>query len=239
MSMTIKSAANLILLGAVVHMVSAQNKPPLVATLAVLQSQWVLGQPVELQLIVTNQSSTVVKTSLELDPEFGDVSVFVSTDGSHFRQYLGPDWGTVDISRVTTLPPGASKHATISVLWNNDLYRKSDATGQFLGFSGAGTYSVKAKVLTGLGPIESNSINVALLSPTGVDEDVWEAIRNNSRLARFIQDPKPGEADSDKLEREVTRLVNTYPAATHSADMRKTLDKYSKRKEQMQKVQPH
>jgi hypothetical protein len=198
--------------------------------------QWVLGIPVQLQLTVTNQSASTLRTSLELDPKFGDVSLFVSEDGAHFRQYLGPDWGTVEINRVVTLTPAGSNQATFSVLWNNDLYRKPSAREQFLGFPKEGTYVLKAMILTGVGKIESNPIEVALLTPTGTDREVWEAIRSDSKLARFIQDPRPDEKGSEKLVHEVTRLLNTYPTSAHSAEMARTLDRYSKRKQQMERM---
>src|SRR6266852_747991 len=106
MTTRVRSATYWVLIGLVVSTVRGQVLPSgaLIARLDAPKYDWVLGVPIQLELSVTNQSSSPVRTSSELEPRFGDVSLLVSDDGINFHPYLGPDWGTVETNRLTTLP---------------------------------------------------------------------------------------------------------------------------------------
>lgn len=201
---------------------------PLEAHLKVSKTEWVLGTPVELTVSVSNVSQTPVQTSLFVSPKSGELSLMISSDGSTFRRYLGPDWGTIEMGpRTFTFAPGSKQEASFSVLLNNDIDHGPTEPAWDFAFPHPGTYFIKANVLSGLGTLTSNVIQVVIQQPKGDDVPVWEAIRTDKRLARFLQDPRPGQATSGEPEK-LQQLLNDHPQSSHALNMKRALDRHSR-----------
>ena len=95
---------------------------------------------------------------------------------------------------------------------------------------------MKAQVLTGWGTIETNTITIALVAPIGADNAVWEAIKTDSRLTRFIQDPRPDERDAELVAGKLRGLLNASPNSIYSSDINRTLTNYAQRKDSMERM---
>jgi hypothetical protein len=99
---------------------------------------------------------------------------------------------------------------------------------------------VKAGVATSLGLLTSNVVRVTIPQPSGDDAAVWDVLKQDKKLAQFLQRPgwgnpaaEPGEAD------KLRELLNTYPRASQAASIRRSLDEHARNKaliEEMKKA---
>jgi len=207
---------------------------PLQVHLESEQSEWVLGVPVEFKVSVTNVSPAPVRTAaLNLDPTEGDLTLQISSDGSSFHSYFGPDWETAEMgpSQVTLQPGQRVVGKPFPVFVNHSSPdTPTDPTRDFP-FSAPGIYFAKAWVATAFGGLPSNVVKVVIRPPQGDDALVWEAFKHDKRLARFLQKPfweyPPVEpAEAQKLK----QLLDSYPHASNAAWLRKALDEHAKNK---------
>jgi hypothetical protein len=214
----------------------ATLRKPLVIRVGALKQKYLLGTPVQLRVTAVNRSDSQIRTRLFLEPQYGDVTLYISKDGKTFVPYLGPDWELVEIEGTVTLNSWEEREAVFSVLWNNDVHATAIGDSDFLAFPAPGIYLVKLQVLTGVGTIESNAIKIELLAPADVDERIWDQIKADSRLIRFIQDPRPDEKDARIMEERLGVLIKTYPDSTYAIEFKKTLHDYRQRSEEMERV---
>jgi hypothetical protein len=214
----------------------ATLRKPLVIRLSALETKYLLGTPVRLQVTAVNRSDSQIRTRLFLEPREGDLSLYISKDGKTFVPYLGPDWELVEIEGTETLNPGEERNAIFSVLWNNDVHAATVGDSVFLAFPAPGTYLVKVQILTGVGTIESNAIKIEILAPAGVDERIWDQMKADSRLIRFIQDPRADGKDARIMAERLGALITTYPDSTYATEFNKTLHDYRRHSEQWERM---
>lgn len=211
--------------------------PPLQATLEPKQSEWVLGVPVEFTVSVTNVSSAPVQTRThDLRPEWGEMSLFISEDGSNFRGFMGPGWETWEgLAPKTPFNPGDKVQASFSLLWNGP----SDTTGlaptQGFAFPHSGTCFVKVKVFSDVGDLMSNVARVVIRQPLGNDAAIWEALKANKRMALYYVRPNLDDAVAGEGEK-LQQLFNRYPSSSHTATMKKALAEYARQKAQIEET---
>ena len=214
----------------------ATLRRPLVIRLGALKGKYLLGTPVQLRVTAVNRSDSQIRTRLFLEPRYGDLTLYISKDGKTFFHYLGPDWELVEIEGTKTLNSWEEREAVFSVLWNNDVHATAVGDSDFLAFPAPGIYLVKVEILTGVGIIKSDVIKIDVLAPTGVDERIWQQIKADSRLIRFIQDPRPDEKDARIMAERLGVLIKTYPDSTYAMEFNKTLHDYRQRSEEMERV---
>jgi hypothetical protein len=194
---------------------------PLQAHLDAEKSEWVLGVPIEFTVSVLNISNAPVQTrTSNLHPKWGEISLFISEDGSNFRAFWGPEWDSYDgaLSKIT-LNPGAKVQASFSLLWNGPTDATRVAPTDDFAFPHATTYSVEVEVASDFGRLMSNVVRVVVKQPHGDDAAIWGHLEADKGLARYYgyQDGAPGQGE--KLE----QLLNKYPNSSHVASMKKAL----------------
>jgi len=175
---------------------------------------------------------------LFLEPQDGDLYLSISDDGQKFVPYLGPDWEIVEVEGLVRLESGEKRQAIFSVLWNLDRFSKLGASSNFLAFPAPGSYVIKAQVMSGFGTIDSNAVKVDLVAPSGSDETIWQQIKTDSRLARFIQDPRPDGKDAEIVAGHLRGLLKVYAGSRYAAEFNATLEDYHHRKEVMKATRP-
>src|SRR5260370_11905023 len=159
---------------------------------------------------------------------------FQAEDGIRDSSVTGVQTCALPISKVNvmgprtfTFAPGSKQEASFSVLLNNDIDHGPTEPAWDFAFPHPGTYFIKANVLSGLGTLTSNVIQVVIQQPKRDDVPVWEAIRTDKRLARFLQDPRPGQATSGEPQ-QLQQLLNDHPQSSHALYIKRALDRHSR-----------
>lgn len=204
---------------------------PLQAHLESKQNEWVLGVPVEFTVSVLNTSNApVLTTTHDLRPEWGEMSLFISEDGTNFRGFMGPEWETWEGgAQKTPFNPGDKVQASFSLLWNGPNDTTSLAPTQGFAFPHAGTYFVKVKIFSDVGELMSNVVRVVMRQPQGDDAAIWEALKANKRMALYYVRPNLDDAAAGEGEK-LQQLLNRYPNSSHVASMNKALAVYARQK---------
>lgn len=167
------------------------EKPKVSVTLTSPRYEYLLGEPVILEVTVRNEMTEEIKAFeifvKNVEPE---IEVYFSQDGKTFQEYEIGIYPAHNIERrVKTLKPGEVWKYELRV-----LYTHKNPSG--LVFEQPGIYFLKViyplwwakskdrlrKILK----IPSNVIQVQILQPTGVDAQVWAQIKSNEFLY-FIQ----------------------------------------------------
>ncbi len=203
-----------------------QTNDPVALSLRSEKLEYNLGEVVELSFQVENRSDH----PLEIEKPSvltGNVKLFVSSDGTTYVEYVGPNWGRLDsLERNIKLPPGQSVPVNASVLFNHpvphehltELYSKKikrERLNSEFAFTDAGRYWLKAVYEAGKIAIESEPVTVDLSEPVGAEGSVWDRIKSDGAYAYFLQtgDVKyyPGSEAADKFRDDVRRLSNENP----------------------------
>lgn len=171
-----------------------EEKPKVSMTLTSPRHEYLLGEPVILEVTVRNEMTEAIKAFevfvKNVEPE---IKVYFSQDGKTFQEYeIGIYPIHRIIRRVKTLKPGEVWKYELRVLYTN-----KNPSG--LVFEQPGTYflkviyplwwaeSVESKDrLREILKFPSNVVQVQILQPTGVDAQVWAQIKSNEFL-HFIQ----------------------------------------------------
>lgn len=172
----------------------SDEKPKVSVALTSPRHEYLLGEPVLLEVTVRNEMTEAIKAFevfvKNVEPE---VKVYFSQDGRTFQEY---EIGIYPIHRIArrvkTLKPGEEWRYELRV-----LYTHKNPSG--LVFEQPGTYFLKAIYplwwaesvgsrdrLREILKLPSNVIQVQILQPTGIDAQVWERIKSNEFL-HFIQ----------------------------------------------------
>ncbi len=80
-----------------------------------------LGEIVELELVLRDVGKTATPVQPP-NPYFGNLQLFISSDGVHYREYTGPRWGSVHArQQARKLAPGEELRVAVPVLYNHRM----------------------------------------------------------------------------------------------------------------------
>lgn len=206
------------------------------------KSRYLPGEVVTLRLRVVNSSSVELPTYPRVDT--GNLKVFISKNGSPYKNYAGPGWGIADAknSRIV-IGPGQSTEATATVLYHNcldtcatvrdsELYQNSslkDGVDTDYALPEPGTYLLKVALVdfkTGR-RIESTPLKVVVEELTGDDRQTWTAIKNDGHYALFLQSLGGSRNVDYYVVRRLQELVALYPKSRYSGYIRSRLSAFS------------
>lgn len=186
---------------------------------------YVLGEPVLLDLVVTNNSDRDVRMRDVLaDPSVAlpHIQVYLSSDGAS-RMWWPTDCVAEYIGEPKLIHPGTSRCYRLRVLYD---YK----TPTHLAFARPGRYSVKVNFPLALiaadGRVRTrelrlNAIEVDVRAPEGRDRAFWEEIQQDAflRLLQFGLGPKEPAL-------KVAKWLLSIPQTRYHDDLRWSLAKY-------------
>ena len=180
------------------------------------------GEPLDLHLRVTNPANAPISLSRPSE-ETGTVRVLINSDPSvsSFRRYRGPMWGLLDLEEPPrTLAARSSYDRPLRVLY------QSGRTAFAL--DAAGTYRFKATYQDSSActpGIETATVNVNVVAPTGSDLVIWNAIKDCASCAFFLHTGVVRSTQADKDAVTLLRnLAKRYPKSRYSVAIRRQLD---------------
>jgi hypothetical protein len=206
------------------------------------KQRYVPGELVMLQVRVINP----FKTSIYLDEgagvRSGQLKVYIARGDGPFREYIGPQWGTLDVahSGEVEVAPGWAHELEVTLLYNqppetkhlSGLYAKQMAARRVeaaYALGEPGTYRIKAVLYDAdfSLKIESEPVQVKVEEPRGADRTVWSELKTNPEYGYFIQtgNPRgnPTSAHSRALVESLEKLAEAHPDSRHAERIRSSL----------------
>lgn len=193
------------------------------------RGNYALGEIVELELVVRDlgPGATPVQPP---NPYFGNVQLFISSDGAHYREYTGPQWGSVHArQQARTLAPGEELRLAIPVLYNHrmpvedlrpmyaDAIRQRNLDPGFA-FMEPGRYWAKVAIRSLGQRFESVPLQLDLQAPVGADAGVWQRVKHDPSMAYFLHTGqikfRPGSARERQFISAVKSLSEADPQST-------------------------
>lgn len=205
---------------------------------------YVLGEPVDLEIVVRNASNRPIALPGGFDVQQGYVGVEVAFEDGPFREYRGPGWGLDDaVSSALVLRPRQSAATAASILFNHGMPsghlnrdRAAEVAARFLNEGYAlpvpGRYHIKAVLFDGAGNglVESLPFEITVEEPTGEDREVWNELRSDPELGYFMQAGGPrgrsSELRKQQLVTRLERLVAYHPGSRYTELLRERLARY-------------
>ena len=187
------------------------------------RQSYALGEIVELELVLRDVglNATPVQTP---DPRFGNLQLFISSDGTHYREYTGPRWGSVHArQQARTLAPGEELRLAIPVLYNQrmpvvdlrPMYGEAIRERRLdpgFAFTQPGRYWAKA-VIRSLGrTFESAPLGLDLHLPVGADAGVWQRVRFDPSMAYFLHTGQVKFRPGSSRERQFISALKSLSA---------------------------
>jgi len=189
---------------------TAVENPQVSVRLVTLRTDYFTGEPVLLDAIVTNTTPMDLAIGgAGYDGGEGDIAIYIASEGPPERFEFGGEDCVESRLSGPPLRPGESIHHAASILY-------SRAGGGKLAFPRPGAYAIKVvyplllRDVPGRREIESNSVPIRILPPTGEDEQVWRRIRSHEVLDFLQFDDGPNQ------ERAVMTLVEALKARPDS-----------------------
>lgn len=206
---------------------------------------YVIGEPVDLQIVVRNGSNRPITLPGGFDVWQGYVGVLVAFEDGPYHEYRGPGWGLDDValSSAVVISPQQSVVTHASILFNHGVptghlnaTAAAAVAARYLseGYALplAGRYSVKALLYGGNGEdaVESQPAEIVIAEPTGEDLEVWKTLRADAELGYFMQ-AGSFRARSSALRREqlvitLERLTTHHPTSRYTEILRGRLSRY-------------
>jgi hypothetical protein len=217
---------------------------------------YLLGEVVQLNVSLANQTDEIIKISSKPTVENGYLKIWISKDNKEFKEYKGNRWGLSDRSGSKILNPDQSIKSQVTVLWNyvlpieyKDKIVGKDKLESHYAMPEPGIYYVKA-VANLLNKkertiIESETIEIKIEEPQGDDLEVWTKIKEDGKFARFIQEgevsiPQEKTEERVRFQAEIEQILIDFPNSFYSTSLRQSLNKFraneSKRQEFVEKL---
>jgi len=189
------------------------------------KTAYVLGEPVIVDLVVTNKSDRIVRMRDVLaDPSVAlpHIEVYVSSDGAS-RMWWPTDCVAEYVGELKLIHPGTSRCYRLRVLYD---YK----TPTHLAFPRPGRYLVKVSFPLALiaangrvrtRELRSNAVEVEVRAPEGRDQVFWAEIQQGAflRLLQFGMGPKDPAL-------KVAKWLLSLPETSYHDDLRWSLAKY-------------
>jgi hypothetical protein len=216
--------------------IDEQSTGALCVTLVSSKDEYVLGEPVLLMVAAKNAS----REGVEAYPVFVDrtepeISIHISQNGITFERYAMGVFGNVNYAKILeVLPPEQAWVHRLRILYT---YKHPNR----LAFPEPGRYRLKAVFpLMGREPthpsrkkefessgreeFQSNTIQISIKEPEGVDAALWKTLRDPDFL-HFMQG---GFTERENLDvpLRAARLVNSVPDSSYHDALRWALKEY-------------
>jgi len=211
---------------------------------------YVLGEAVKLNFEVLNETDKAIALPYSPDVSTGYLNVWIASSNQEFKQYSNTSWGRKEYSGPT-LQPEQSFKSQATILWNNkpetshlnpDAAKRA-AEGRIMAdyaFPTAGVYLIKAVLWF---PeiklkVESKPIQIVVNEPVGDELEVWNKIKDNGKIAYFIQKgdfPTAKDEERGKLLKEVEQIVQIYPNSFLVSQINQSLEKFRVNEERRKK----
>jgi len=195
--------------------------PALQVELQCARDQFLLGHPVDLKVIVTNRGEREVGTWRERDTR--RIQLFVGRNGKDFDRFIPEFRGTLTVDPVEELPPGKSKVYEYRVLYGLLGESWKSPYDKRLVFDRPGLYTLKA-VYDRKQKITSNTVQIKILQPQGVDAEVWRQIRHKQFLY-FLQHRTKSHSLADTPLR-IVEILQEYPSTGYADCFKEALRQY-------------
>lgn len=223
-------------------------------TLASDSESYTPGRLVTVKMKIVNASADPVVVWGKASVEKGSIQIFISRDGTNFKEYTGPGWGLNDAISVrgTRLEPAQGYETEATILYQlventshlNPEYAKqvseqSFGSGYVLGRPGV--YWIKALLYDSdyKKSKESNTIQVAVYEPRGEDLEIWNAIKDKPQYGYFIQTGEPpyplADRRTDELVAALKGLAAAHPGNGHAQSINQSLSKFESTKEKIER----
>lgn len=192
-------------------------KPDKRVTLTTVRRDYLLGEPVLLELTFRNLSKVNMKVEENLvGPLRYDAPLWIARDGARFQEF-SPN-GAPDAKggrRPIVLAPGGSLTYTYRVV--------VALSPEFqLALAKPGNYRVYA-VYPYQVKIASNIVEVRIKEPAGEDAKVWQKLNERSLLTLLQTDT--AYQQSNEVPLKMADLLGKYPTSGYAPGMRHTLSK--------------
>ena len=189
-------------------------------------TEYFLGVPVRLTVSFTNASGSPINTHALLHPACGNLILSISNDGKTFRKYVGPGWSTIDvIPRPKRLTPGDHEESIFSVLWNKQIAGVLDHILTEFAFPEPGHYWLKVSLLDQDHSLDSDTLEISILEPSGDDAVIWRILQDTPQLAFFIQYQKAPLHPEHAGQLEF--LLKKYPNSAYAPFIKEALEVFS------------
>jgi hypothetical protein len=186
--------------------------------------QYVLGEPVKLQVTLVNTSAAPLELLGLLAPRFGSLILGISDDNKTFKSYSGPGWGVADTyAKPTQLQAGQQIGQEFTVLWNHPIPGARDYLAGDFAFPEAITYWLRVQLSDQVPVGPSNIVQISVGNPTGDDAAIWETMKADPKIAYYMQTPRTDIEPSYKSQLEALR--NKYPNSSYAPYLREALEK--------------
>lgn len=228
--------AFMLLLVAIAVSATRADEPRVSVKLTAERTEFVWGEPVELIVIVKNETSAELKAwklAEQLDGELAfepETKRYISTDGKTFKEYETGEfpWTCCITPRPTlTLEPAQELQIRLNILSRRDVRRKPQV--RHLVFQ-PGTYWIKVRyplIVSDREEFESDEIRVVVNEPTGEDSVVFSRLQTPDVL-QFLQ-CRTGEGAKEALN-----LLTSYPNSSYAPALTSALrEHYDLRKRRL------
>ena len=254
--MTIVSLLGLIVIGYSRVFVSASSNLGL--QIASSEEPYKLGEPVPIELRISNQGSDIIYLS---EDSVERIEIQISSDDRIYKKYSGPGLSfTLDgAGPMFKISPNGDLKRQKTILFNfvshvshlNVDAAKPVLEGRILtdyALPKSGTYFIKAVLEIKDGKpmkVESEPVKVVISDPVGEDLEVWNKIKDSGDIAYLIQEgdiliPSYKAEEQKKFQQEVEGIIRDYPNSFYAQSLQSSLDKFraseAKRQEFMQKL---
>lgn len=202
----------------------AQDAVPLKVVVTTPKQIFVLGEPIPLDVSVTNVAQEAIKAYDIIDhshgscPEFG---IYIAQEDEAFRSYTPGDCIQADISprRVFDLKPNGTLDYQLRVLYAN-------APPSNLAISEPGTYAIAVKHPQ-VERVKSSVVKIRVTEPRGVDAKIWNAVQSRAFLY-FLHWGAVAKEDA-AIPLRAAELLKSHAESSYHDDLRWALKEYYQR----------
>lgn len=226
---------------------SAENLPNLSMEITSPKQTYSLGEAVPLRISVTNTAKEPFQATNGFNVAQGYLTVWLAGQDGTFREYLGPSWGTKNVTpKPWLLATDAPSYTQATLLWNhkpNTTQLNAVTASRTMvervatdyAFFEPGIYFIKAVWQPNRAmatSVESSTYQVVIEEPTGDDLAVWQEIKQNGQLGYFLQEGSfltYKKEEQAKLVQIMKKLADDYPNSWYAPTIRQRLTQYNSR----------
>ena len=178
------------------------------------QSTYLVGEPLSLDIQLSNGTAAHINGHDKIDPGFGALGLMVALDGQEFNNYWGPGWGLKDTPIIPTeIQPGEIISGSTTNLYNHSGVI-SNGIPTTLAFPSAGLYILKAEFNDlSSQKIESQTLAIDVVAPQGIDADAWKLIRSEEAIY-YLHTGFPRR--DLRIVEKFDRLLGSYPGSLYA-----------------------